>query len=68
MRRIVTTFILVGLMLMAAVPAFASDKGPCVGDHTGREYAQGHIVPLAHAGILGQGHKPGSHKGFSICK
>ena len=65
MRRIATMFILVGLMLIAAVPAFA--HGPCGESHTGREYAQGHIVPLAHAGILGQGHKPGSHKGFSIC-
>jgi hypothetical protein len=26
-----------------------------------------HIVVLAHAGVLGQGHKPGTHQGASHC-
>ncbi len=40
--------------------------GPCNG--TGSDYAAHHIVPLATMGGLGNGgHKPGSHRGFSIC-
>ena len=44
-------------------------QDPCNGDpFTGRNYAQHHIVPLSgQGGALGQGHKPGTHKGFSIC-
>ena len=41
--------------------------GPCNGDGTGREYAQHHISAFAKAGLLGQGHKPGTHRGFSVC-
>lgn len=38
------------------------------GSPSGQEYAQNHIRPLATTGGLGaDGHKPGSHHGFSVC-
>jgi hypothetical protein len=45
----------------------AHTAGPCSGD--GSDYAQHHIVPLAKDQMLGNdGHKPGMHKGFSVCQ
>jgi hypothetical protein len=47
--------------------ALAHTAHPCAGGD-GESYAQHHIVPLAKAGMLGNGgHKPGSHGGFSLC-
>jgi hypothetical protein len=67
--------LLIGLLvfaiaMMAVSTAFAAP--PCNdadgnGSPSGYEYAHNHIVPLAHDGTLGQGHKPGSHHGFSAC-
>lgn len=52
-----------GALVAAMVPAAASaDNHTC---DSGREYAQAHIVPLAHAGVIGQVHKPGTHRGFA---
>lgn len=73
MRRILSTLLLVGLMLMSAVPAFAHTAAPCNdtdgdGSASGAEYARHHIVALATTGGLGDGgHKPGAHRGFSLC-
>lgn len=73
MRRFVTTLALAGLMALSAVPAYAHSAPPCNdsnmdGMPSGREYAKHHIVPLAHDGALGnEGHKPGAHRGFSVC-
>ena len=73
MKKFATTALLAGVLLVgSAVPAAAHATGPCNdsdgdGAFSGHEYAKHHIVPLAHAGIIGQGHKPGTHQGFSAC-
>jgi hypothetical protein len=57
-------------MALVGAPAFAHDAGPCAqtADPGHSEYAKHHIVFNAHEGTLGDGgHKPGTHKGFSIC-
>ncbi len=48
-------------LIAAMLPGIAS-AAPC---ETGRQYAETHIVPLAQAGVLGTGHKPGEHQGFA---
>jgi len=61
------------LTLSLATPVFAHTAPPCNdtncdGSPNGAEYAAHHIVPLAKDGALGNdGHKPGAHRGFSIC-
>ena len=74
MKRFVTTTLLAGALLVgSAASAAAHQAGPCNdsdgdGAFSGREYAQHHIVPGAHAGFIGQEHKPGAaHQGFSAC-
>lgn len=59
----------VGLLvaLGAASPASAQCPAVPAGDPGRSEFAKGHIVVLAHAGVLGQGHKPGTHQGASHC-
>ena len=59
----------VGLLfaLGAATPAAAQCPAAPAGDPGRSEFAMGHIVVLAHAGVLGQGHKPGMHRGASDC-
>lgn len=68
------TLALAGLLTLGgASTAWAHQAGPCDdadGDEmaSGAEYAAHHIVALARAGGLGNdGHKPGSHGGFSHC-
>jgi hypothetical protein len=73
MKRLVATALITGAVLAgSAGTASAHQLGPCNdadgdGAFSGREYAQHHIVEGAHAGIIGQVHKPGSHRGFSAC-
>lgn len=73
MRKIVSTTLIAGLLLFgSAGAASAHFTGPCNdtdgdGEFSGREYAQHHIAAGAHLGIIGQGHKPGTHQGFSAC-
>jgi hypothetical protein len=61
------------LLLMTAGIAGAHSAPPCNdtdgdGSPSGAEYAAHHISVLAQDGALGNGgHKPGSHKGFSLC-
>lgn len=68
---ILTIVLLIALAMV--VPAFAHQAGPCNdsdgdGEFSGREYAEHHIAFAAQAGALGNdGHKPGSHQGFSAC-
>lgn len=72
MRRIVVSLMLtlIGLMVFASTAIAAS---PCNdtnddGLSSGMEYAHYHIAELAKVGGLGNdGHKPGSHHGFSVC-
>ena len=61
-RRLSMLLVTVGLMMFSFVPAASAHTVPC---ETGRQYAQTHIKPLAHAGVLGKAHKPGTHQGFS---
>lgn len=54
----------------AAGPAAAHSAHPCndTGGPGHSDYATHHIVPLAQQGALGNdGHKPGSHRGYSLC-
>lgn len=71
MRKFVSTTLLAGALVVGAAGA-AQGAPPCNdadgdGAPSGREYAQHHIAAGAHDGIIGQGHKPGSHQGFSTC-
>lgn len=72
-KTVIILTIVALLALMAVVPAFAHGAPPCNdtdgdGSPSGQEYAAHHISFLAQAGGLGNdGHKPGSHQGFSLC-
>ncbi|RBW69472.1 hypothetical protein [Bacillus taeanensis] len=61
------------ISIMIAGVAGAHTAPPCNdsdgdGLPSGQEYAQHHIVSMAHDGMLGNdGHKPGVHHGFSVC-
>lgn len=73
MRRLAATALITGALLLASGPAaLAHQAGPCNdsdgdGAPSGREYAEHHIAQGAHDGIIGHEHKPGSHRGFSLC-
>ena len=55
------------LAVGVAAPASAVCPAMPAGDPGRSEFARQHIVELAHAGVLGQGHKPGTHQGASDC-
>ena len=71
MRRRITIF--VSALVFSALgvgPALAHSAPPCndSGEPGNSDYAQHHIVPLAHEQGLGEGgHKPGGHRGYSLC-
>ncbi len=73
MRRLIVLALLVLLLVLTITPlASAHQAGPCgvvVPDEPGHsEFARHHIVPFAQEGALGnEGHKPGTHRGFSVC-
>lgn len=74
MRKTTTTLLAASLLVMGtALPASAHPAPPCNdsdgdGMASGREYAAHHISAFAKAGMLGNdGHKPGTHRGFSVC-
>lgn len=74
MRRMLVSLIASGALVIAvAAPAAAHNAPPCNdsngdGAPSGAEYAMHHISALAREGALGNdGHKPGSHRGFSLC-
>ncbi len=72
MKKKIATVVAFATMTTLAVgaPAFGQAASPCndSGEPGNSDYAQHHIVPLAQSGGLGDGgHKPGSHKGFSVC-
>ena len=74
-KRVLAFGFMAGLLAAAAVPGVVSahNAGPCNdtdgdGVPSGHDYAAHHIVAAAKAGALGNdGHKPGSHMGFSLC-
>jgi hypothetical protein len=55
------------LALGVAAPASAVCPAAPAGEPGRSEYAKQHIVEFAHAGVLGQEHKPGTHQGASDC-
>jgi hypothetical protein len=62
-----TAALTAALTLGAAAPAGADHNvGPCndSGEPGNSDYAQHHIVP---ATLGNNAHKPGSHRGFSLC-
>ena len=76
MRPKLVAFIVLVLSLTAALalstPAGAHlEMDPCAAAETGpghSGFAQHHVVPAAHAGLVGRAHKPGKeHQGFSHC-
>ncbi|MDX1468673.1 MAG: hypothetical protein R3258_04980 [Acidimicrobiia bacterium] len=69
-KRISVIAAIVAASLALSLPALAHDGGPCndSGEPGNSDYAQHHIVPLAKDGIIGKGHKPGAHQGFSVCR
>lgn len=55
------------LAIGVAAPASAQCPAAPAGEPGRSEFAKQHIVELAQAGVLGQGHKPGTHRGASEC-
>lgn len=56
------------ITLAGGAPASAVCPAAASGEPGRSEFAQDHIVPLAHAGSLGHEHKPGTHRGASDCR
>jgi hypothetical protein len=56
------------IALAGAAPASAVCPAAPAGEPGRSEYAQSHITVLAHAGVLGHEHKPGTHRGASDCR
>ena len=74
MKRFIALAMLVMILTMVfALPVSAHNAGPCNdsdgdGSSSGREYAEHHISDGAQNGGMGNdGHKPGTHRGFSVC-
>jgi hypothetical protein len=73
LRKVMIVVLVVLVALVAVMPAAAHSAPPCNdadgdGSPSGLEYATHHVSELAKAGGLGNdGHKPGAHKGFSLC-
>ena len=71
MRRFLIALAAAGALAVASVvPAAAHD--PCNdqngdGSPSGFEYAKFHVSELAKQGLIGSVHKPGEHRGFSLC-
>ena len=63
MRRLVVS-IVAGLLLIAALGGTPAAAVEC---ESGQMFAQEHVVPAAHAGMLGGALNPGMHHGYSIC-
>ncbi len=76
-RKLVVLSLVLVVALVAVVPAFAHGAPPCndSGEPGNSDYAQHHIVFMAHNGDLGAvdhdgdgtAHTPGAHHGFSVC-
>jgi hypothetical protein len=74
LRKILTTTALSGVLVFGTAGAAAAHiAGPCEdadgdGMPSGREYAAHHISAMAKEQMIGgDGHKPGTHQGFSAC-
>ena len=73
LRKVVVIAVVLIIALVAVLPAAAHSAHPCNdtdgdGSPSGRDYAAHHISFLAKNGGMGNdGHKPGSHQGFSLC-
>ncbi|MDX1615811.1 MAG: hypothetical protein R3300_15970 [Candidatus Promineifilaceae bacterium] len=74
LRKVLVIVVVLIVALVAVLPAAAHLAPPCNdadgdGSPSGQEYAAHHISAFAKEGLLGHrdGHKPGSHRGFSTC-
>jgi hypothetical protein len=68
MRRLIGALCASAVVALAvAAPASALCPAVPAGDPGRSEFARQHIVELAHAGVLGHEHKPGTHQGASDC-
>ncbi len=68
MKRLIAAICAAAVVALGlAAPASADCPAVPAGDPGRSEYANQHIVPFAHAGLLGQDHKPGTHRGASDC-
>ena len=71
-KNVLILAVLVFALMANPGNASAHSAPPCNdtngdGSPSGQEYAAHHISALAKAGVIGQGHKPGTHQGFSVC-
>jgi hypothetical protein len=62
-RRLVVS--LIAALVLAFVVVLPS--AAAVECESGRMFAQDHVVPAAHPGMLGDDMHPGMHHGFSFC-
>lgn len=73
MRKAITaTFAALALAAMVAGTAAADTLPPCNdasgdGRSSGAEYAAHHVRMLAREGMIGSEHRPGTHRGYSLC-
>ena len=69
MRKLLIVILVLLISLVVAVPVFADGLPPCndSGDPGNSDYAKHHIAFLAKQGVIGHGHVPGTHQGFSDC-
>ena len=72
MKKVIIALFVIAIAMMSVSTAFAHTAPPCNdsdgdGSPSGYEYAKHHITSMAHAGMLGHVHKPGAHRGFSVC-
>lgn len=71
MRRrasMVAAIVIASMTLSLSASAHAAPPCNDSGDPGNSDYARHHISALAKDGALGNdGHKPGSHRGFSVC-
>jgi hypothetical protein len=66
-KSLLALFAALTFALAVASPASAFCPAAEAGQPGRIEFAHGHITVLAHAGVLGHGHKPGEHRGASDC-
>ena len=69
-RRLAVILVTVMASMTLAIGASAHSAPPCndTPEPGNSAYAKHHIVALAKDGGLGNdGHKPGTHQGFSLC-
>lgn len=68
MRKVLIIALVILIALVSVIPVMAAPPCADAGGPGHSDYAHGHIVPLAqNHGLGADGHKPGSHQGYSLC-